>query len=253
MIKIISKHNIFNNIDCVLFDKDGTLIDLHSFWGKITELRALETIHQFNLAMEDLPRICFILGYDYEKKRMISDGITALYSRSKIIEIFVEKLKDFGIITTYSVIETIFDNVTIDFNKIFFEFVNPIEDAIELVKQIKLLGIKTGIITADSIETTNLTIKNLGWENLFDIVIGRESSNFTKESGKPTKLALNQLNISPLNSIMIGDAPTDAISANNADIKNVILVSTGQVDKKELKKYSNCVLDSLKDLECLKI
>ena len=50
---------------------------------------------------------------------------------------------------------------------------------------------------------------------------------------------------------MIGDAPTDCISAQKAGIKNTILLSTGQVDKNELKKYSNFVLDSLKDLECL--
>ena len=30
----------FENIDTVLFDKDGTIIDLHYLWGKMTELRA---------------------------------------------------------------------------------------------------------------------------------------------------------------------------------------------------------------------
>ena len=134
MIKISSKDWTIKDIECVLFDKDGTLIDLHCFWGKITELRAIETIKKFNLSKNLLPQICFILGYDYENKKMIPDGITALYSRSKIIEIFIKKLKEFEIYTNKTIIEDIFNKVTIDFNKISFEYVKPIDEAIELVK-----------------------------------------------------------------------------------------------------------------------
>jgi CDP-glycerol glycerophosphotransferase (TagB/SpsB family) len=64
------------------------------------------------------------------------------------------------------------------------------------------------------------TLKQFGWENLFDVVIGRESSNFTKESGEPTKLAIKKLNANPKRTIMIGDTPTDHISAKNAGIIN---------------------------------
>jgi phosphoglycolate phosphatase-like HAD superfamily hydrolase len=52
---------------------------------------------------------------------------------------------------------------------------------------------------------------------------------------------------------MIGDAPMDYISAQNAGINNTILVATGQLTCEELKKTSNLVLESLKDIECLKI
>ena len=31
-------------VEAILFDKDGTFIDLHYFWGKMTELRAEEII-----------------------------------------------------------------------------------------------------------------------------------------------------------------------------------------------------------------
>ena len=52
---------------------------------------------------------------------------------------------------------------------------------------------------------------------------------------------------------MIGDAPMDYISAKNAGIKNTILVSTGQISSDKLKDTSPYVIESLKDLECLKI
>ena len=42
MIKISSTDWEIDNIEAVLFDKDGTFIDLHFFWGKMTEMRAKE-------------------------------------------------------------------------------------------------------------------------------------------------------------------------------------------------------------------
>ena len=83
-----------------------------------------------------------------------------------------------------------------------------------------------------------LTIKHFLWENLFDVIVGRESLPYTKESGEPTKFALNELNSKPQNTLMIGDAPMDFISAKNAGIKNVILVATGQIEEEDLIKIS---------------
>ena len=108
---------------------------------------------------------------------------------------------------------------------------------------------KTGIVTSDAKESTLLTIKNFKWDNLFDVVIGRESSESTKESGIPTKMALEILSANPKTSIMIGDAPMDYISAKNAGIEKTILVATGQIDEAELKKTSDYTIESLNDVD----
>ena len=85
----------------------------------------------------------------------------------------------------------IFDTVSVEFYKNLPQYTKPIPEAIEFIKKIRLLGIKTGIVTSDSIESTRFTLEYFGWENLFDVAIGRESSPHTKESGEPTKLALD--------------------------------------------------------------
>lgn len=53
MINLKTDNFEIDNIDTILFDKDGTFIDLHYFWGKMTEMRVLEIIKRFNLK-EDL-------------------------------------------------------------------------------------------------------------------------------------------------------------------------------------------------------
>ena len=49
MINLKTNDWEIKNIDTILFDKDGTFIDLHYFWGKMTELRVQEIIKIYNL------------------------------------------------------------------------------------------------------------------------------------------------------------------------------------------------------------
>ena len=49
MITLKTDYWEIKDIDTILFDKDGTFIDLHYFWGKMTELRAEEIIKKFRL------------------------------------------------------------------------------------------------------------------------------------------------------------------------------------------------------------
>ena len=180
---------------------------------------------------------------------MLKDGITALYSRPIVIEKFNEKLKEENIITTDKKIEGIFDYVSSEFYKNISKYTKPIEPAVDFIKKLKAHGIKIGIVTSDAKESTLLTIKNFKWDNLFDVVIGRESSKSTKESGIPTKMALEILSANPKTSIMVGDAPMDYISAKNAGIEKTILVATGQIDEEELQKTSDYTIESLSDVD----
>ena len=251
MISLNSANTEIKNIDTVLFDKDGTLIDLHYLWGKITELRVKEIIQHSGAKEELFSKLCMLLGYDISTKKMLPDGITALYSRSKIIDIFRSDLSNMGFSFSKKELEIIFDHVSNKFYKSLPDYIKPIEDAIVFLKKLRKKNIKTGIVTADSVESTNITINHFGWNNLFDIVIGRESSKETKESGEPIKLALRILDSSPKNTVVIGDSPTDSIASNNAKLENVILVSTGQVSTEILKKHSNFVVDNLSQIEII--
>ena len=249
MISLKTEKWQIDNIDTVLFDKDGTFIDLHFFWGKMTELRALEIIKRFNINNNNFEKLCSFLGYDVQTGKMLSDGITALYSRVKIIEIFKQNLLEVGIDTTEQELEKIFDDVANEFYKNMMAYTKPIPDAIEFIKKLREKNIKIGIVTSDSKESTLLTLKQFNWENMFDVVIGRESTTETKESGVPTKLAMELIDSKPKTTIMIGDAPMDYISAKNAGIEKTILVATGQINLSALKNTSNFVLESLSEIK----
>ena len=249
MINLKTSEWEINNIETVLLDKDGTFIDLHFFWGKMTELRIKEVIKEFNLEKKCYNELCLFLGYDINTNKMLADGITALYSRVKIIELFNEDLKKYNVGTTNEKLAEIFDKVSEEFYKNMKEYTKPINEAIDFIKEIRKTGVKIGIVTSDAKESTLKTLEQFKWENLFDVVIGRESSPHTKESGIPTQLALHELNANPNTTIMIGDAPMDYISAKNAGIEKTILVATGQINKETLNETSPFTINSLNEIE----
>lgn len=240
-----------NNIDTVIFDKDGTFIDLHYFWGKMTELRVKEIIKRYNLENDLFQKLTLKLGYDINTGKMLSEGITALYSRQIIINLFCKDLNDLNIKITENELEKIFDEVNEIFYKEMQKYTKPIDSAIDFIKKLKQKGLKLGVVTSDSKESTLLTLKHFNWENLFDSVIGRESTKETKESGVPVKLALEEMKANPKNTIMIGDAPMDYIAANNANVEKTILVATGQITKQDLEKTSKFVVNSLDEIQIL--
>ena len=248
MISLKTNNWQIDNIENIIFDKDGTFIDLHYFWGEITKLRVKEVINRFNINQNHFYNLCLCLGYDTNRQKMLADGITAMYSRKKIIEIFRNNLQDYNVNTTEQKIENIFDCVSAEFYKNIEDYTKPIKSAIEFIDKLYSIGIKMGIVTSDSVESTNLTLKQFNWEKYFACVIGRESSPHTKESGEPTKLALQKLNAKPENTIMIGDAPMDYISANKAGIEKTILVATGQIDKLKLSETSQYTIDDLSEI-----
>ena len=249
MISLITEDWRIDNIETVLFDKDGTFIDLHYFWGKMTEMRVQAVIKKYSLTQGAFEKLCLFLGYNSKSGKMLSDGITALYSRSKIIEIFKANLQELGISSTTIELEEIFDSVSNEFYKNINDYTKPIIEAINFINELHSLDIKMGIVTSDSVESTELTLKHFGWEKYFDVVIGRESSEFIKESGEPTKLALIALNANTETTVMIGDAPTDYVSAKNAGVNKTILVATGQVGKEELVKTSSYVVNNLSEIK----
>ena len=154
MINLISKDWILSNVETVLFDKDGTFIDLHYFWGKMTEMRAREVIKRFNLHNDCFSRLCGFLGYDTSSCKMLADGITALYSRVKIIEIFKSNLLELGVRTTDSDIADIFDFVSSEFYKDMVKYTKPIGEAIDFIKE--LITAQNG--TRAQIININITI-----------------------------------------------------------------------------------------------
>lgn len=113
------------------------------------------------------------------------------------------------------------------------------KEAIELAYSFARLGVvttKTGRYSKDILE-------HFGIMNYFDTLVGREDVTRPKPHSEPIEKALKQMSITKENCWMIGDTKLDLLSAQNASVKSIGVLS-GYGKKEELQKYTSIIKDN---------
>lgn len=110
----------------------------------------------------------------------------------------------------------------------------------EILLKLKELAVPLGIISNTSKKRLNYFIDKLKLEEYFSVFISRDDTPFRKPDPYPIYLALNlikkkfNLSIDKTKVYLIGDLPSDILSANNAKIKSIALIS-GHGEKNSLE------------------
>jgi phosphoglycolate phosphatase-like HAD superfamily hydrolase len=236
------------NIESVIFDKDGTLTDVHPYWGRIIELRATALQEHFNLPYPSQVLLQECMGMDLINERLRPEGPIALVSRKIVIEKVIECLDTLYRKALVSEIESVFTDVQKEFEKEMYDYVKILPGVKPFLYKLEAAKIKMGIVTSDSVVSTQKVLSYLGINKLFSYIVGRESCAETKETGVPCRKALEVGNLNPLTTITIGDAPVDLIMAKQNNLLGSIGVATGQLPKETLRQHSIYVVDSLGEL-----
>ena len=105
---------------------------------------------------------------------------------------------------------------------------------------LKESGIKTGLSTNNSFENVSFVLKKYRLE--FDAIVTRDDGVW-KPRGDPIILLVEKLNVSPSDTLVVGDSDYDIISARNAGAFCAILRKN-----KVLKEKSDCILESFEDV-----
>ena len=109
-----------------------------------------------------------------------------------------------------------------------------------------------GIVTTKTGRYSEILMEYFDLMQYFDVLIGREDVEHPKPHAEPILKAINKLEGDGKEIWMIGDTKLDLISANNAGI-NSIAVLSGYGKKEDLKKFTDVILsDALKAINYLK-
>lgn len=246
----ISAHNWrVDGIAGVLFDKDGTLIDSHVYWGRIIERRSTSIINYYNLSKNIFYDLCLSMGYCLSDKTLRPEGPIALVSREEVIEVVIEFLHTHSIAASAEEISDLFTKEHEAFLNEIFQYIQILPGVRDLLLQLKQRGIKTAVVTTDTVRNTDQILRYLEIDNLFDAVVGRESTKEPKATGVPAIAALEILNLRADQVVCIGDAPMDLIMALNGNLKAGIGVATGQITDDTLLNYSPYNVVSMQHLK----
>lgn len=252
MISIRTRTWQVDKIEAVLFDKDGTFIDLNTYWGRIIELRVKAVMAEYSLSDKLFYELCFSLGLDNKLHKLHPKGPIALLSKNEVIKVFFKKLTKYNIRSSEKELSDIFGSVNVNFQKEMYKYVKLLPGTLKLFETLKQCKIKMGVITSDTKENTKQILDHLGIERYFDIVMGRGDCKEAKKTGMPATHAVEYLCISRERTLVIGDAPMDSLMAKKAGLKGSILVATGQLPIEELNRYSLYTLNDLTQMEVIK-
>lgn len=229
----------------IIFDKDGTLIDVDSVWIPWMEsyVRELEAATGLDLADKLYQKVGFC-----PKTRAYTDGgLLAHATIAEIMKVFVSVLVDCGVNRDRA--EKLVNNCCKEFDSGSHDTLQPLGDLPLIFETLRAKGVKTAICTADSREGTMSALDRLGLMEMVDkIVCGDDKDTKPKPHPETALEICKELNVCPTQTVIIGDTYADTTMGRSAGLGLTVGVLSGAGSKTFLEKEADVVLNNVDEL-----
>lgn len=208
--------------DLVCFDLDGTLVDTFPFIIKsytqavIEKYGKIEETEKDIMAQIGLPIRQFYANYPLEDRTALQDAFAK----------HNDELQSKGV-----------------------PFFCGIQNMLAELKKITKIGIVTSKRNQPLFDWINL----VGYNNFFDVVVGRNDTDLHKPNGRPLELAMERVGVTPDRTLYVGDAKFDILCARNAKATSCLVGWTAlsqaeiqEVNPDYIVKSANQIIDLVK-------
>jgi HAD superfamily hydrolase (TIGR01549 family) len=212
-------------LKAVLFDFDGTVIDLN-----------------FKYAESRIVIINFLkeLGFDTSGISLYDTTQTVI---EKVEKQIIEKSMNMKLSEIKDRIWSIIDEFEVD-------AVNASELVKETESILKLLsekGINKGLVTNSGRKAVQLALIRHGLERGFDAVVTRDEVDRLKPYGEGIELALRILSVPIENAVYVGDSANDVLAARSANVSSIIINRKASYIEKLRKLSPKYIVNSLSE------
>lgn len=217
-------------IDCIVFDKDGTLVDLHLLWGSLVERwtgKLVQTVvdEVGGNSAEITNAIYKTLGYDAANGKVIADSPLAVATIDQITLLNAVVLHQQGV--DWHKAEHLSSEVLLDPAVILptLEMIRPIYEP-EFLQTLHAAGIQLAVLTADNRAPTEETLRLLKIDHLFSAVGCADDPNPSKPDPSGIYRIAEICGTTPDRMIMVGDSRGDMATGINASVAASIGIGT---------------------------
>jgi len=240
---LIDNQVVLENLQAIIFDKDGTLIDIHYYWSSIITIRTSLVIKKWfdkTSAKEIELKLFDLMGIDVETGRIKPNGPVGIMPRSFIVEIVADFVRKEKPLVTNEQVENIFKEVDNSSSKnisAFLKILPGVKEFLMLLKQSKISSI---IASTDITHRAILAMTALKLDKYFSLILGGDLVKKAKPNPDLAELAMSHLDCKSESIVVIGDHPVDIMMGEAVNAGLNIGVLTG---------LSNSSM--FNDLECL--
>jgi len=236
------------DIDLFIFDKDGTLIDIHHYWCSMIKYRATFLLEKFDLDSKDLYfKLIDSMGIDLKTDLMKPTGPVGLKPRSFIIDTAYICLKNASVECTFDEVSEIFKKVD-EYSKDKLEDIIKILPGVkELINRLTDIGIPVTIATTDQSQRAKLAMETLQLGDAFSVIAGGNCAKSAKPDPDLVHFICKKMGVNEDRTVVVGDSIVDLKMAFNAGAR-FIGVKTGLFSE-EFIENSEFLVETLEQIK----
>ncbi|TWI59987.1 pyrophosphatase PpaX [Halalkalibacter nanhaiisediminis] len=205
------------NIDTLLFDLDGTLINTN----ELIIASFLHTLDQYK---------------------------PGEYTREKVIEFIGPPLADSFITVDANRVEDMIQTYRTFNHEKHDELVEEYEGVYETIERLHELGFKMAIVTTKIRKTALMGLKLTGLDKFFDVVVGLDDVENAKPDPEPLEKALAALGSTKETAMMVGDSQFDVLAGKNLGVPTAVVGWSIKGEEKIRTYEADYILSNMRDL-----
>lgn len=235
------------HVNCIVFDKDGTLIDFNKTWARRTADWILAMRAQVNdpAFPENLSRT---LGFNWSKKEVLPDSPLTVTTAVKLIALASGEIYKTGLPwhdAEKIAIETIIPTLGADFQD---GEIEPLGDVRGTFQKLKQAGFQIAIATGDDRKPTGEVLRALAITELVDAVVCADDHLPEKPDAAVLQSIARDLGLQPEQMIMVGDTVNDMLAGRNAGVSGCIGITGSTGDAGKLAPFADVLLSKVDEL-----
>lgn len=241
-------HGEIPDVQLAIFDKDGTLIDIHTYWANMVLLRARLITEA--LGLNDAARFGLMdaMGVNANTMRIKPEGPVGLKKRELVLDAGVSFLARRGIPDTTDLFVDVFAQVDTLSLDLLHEIISPLPGLHALFDNLRSHGVAIAIATTDKAERAWLCMRHLGLADHISCIAGANTVPAPKPAPDAIFMCCKNVGISPAHSVMVGDAKSDVHCGIAAGCAASIGVASGLTPHDKLASITPHVIKDISSI-----
>ena len=221
-------------IKALLFDKDGTLIDVNRTWIPLYRQMLAE---EFNAEVHEVTALLVKAGYDPHTDSFLAGSVLAGGTTRQLVDIWWPRADAQTQAATAHRIDHHYAPVA-------RKYLQPLLDLSAVFDSLKSLDFRLGVGTNDSVFSATGQMESLNVQHYFDAILGADSVALPKPSGQMVRKFADLMQLETSEIAMVGDNTHDMEEAHQAGAMGIGVLS-GNARREHLAPLTPYILDDV--------